>query len=391
VSRGATAADTAVVVRAAAVLGLVWFGDALIYVVLPLHAAAFGIGLGLVGVVLSLNRIVRIVGYGWVTFLHRRLGLRVLTASAALGAALSTVGYGLALGLVPLLLARLVWGFAYGVLNVTTTAYAIGDGQGTGRRVGLNRSVSTVGPALALSAGAWLAIVLGPRVVFLVLGAVGLVAVPLALTLPREVAAASQTGRPATTRWRPSTLNVLFFTVSAVDGAFAMTLSLLLAGSLAVGSAMLAAGLLLALQRVAVVVLSLVAGPLIDRLGATRLLTPCVVIVIAGLLGLALDVVYPAAAAIIVARAFLSNVGPVLATRERSGSTVERLAAFATWVDSGLAVGPLVGGFVVARLGLPMLYEALAVFIAGALVLHRLAGERAVYDIRGVDASSGAP
>jgi MFS family permease len=391
VSRGAIAADIAVVVRAAAVLGLVWFGDALIYVVLPLHAAAFGIGLGLVGVVLSLNRIVRIVGYGWVTFLHRRLGLRVLTASAALGAALSTVGYGLALGLVPLLLARLVWGFAYGVLNVTTTAYAIGDGQGTGRRVGLNRSVSTVGPALALSAGAWLAIVLGPRVVFLVLGAVGLVAVPLALTLPREVAAASETGRPATTRWRPSTLNVLFFMISAVDGAFAMTLSLLLAGSLAVGSAMLAAGLLLALQRVAVVVLSLVAGPLIDRLGATRLLTPCVVIVIAGLLGLALDVVYPAAAAIIVARAFLSNVGPVLATRERSGSTVERLAAFATWVDSGLAVGPLVGGFVVARLGLPMLYEALAVFIAGALVLHRLAGARAVYDIRGVDASSGAP
>jgi len=172
VGRGATASDDAVVVRAAAVLGLVWFGDALIYVVLPLNAAVFGIGLGLVGVALSLNRIVRIVGYGWVAFLHRRLGLRALTASAALGAALSTVGYGLALGLLPLLIARLVWGFAYGVLNVTTTAYAIGDGQGTGRRVGLNRSVSTVGPALALSAGAWLAVVLGPREVFLVLGAI---------------------------------------------------------------------------------------------------------------------------------------------------------------------------------------------------------------------------
>jgi hypothetical protein len=67
------------------VLGLVWFGDALIYVVLPLHAEAFGVGLGMVGVALSLNRIVRIVGYGWVAVLHRRLGLRALTASAALG------------------------------------------------------------------------------------------------------------------------------------------------------------------------------------------------------------------------------------------------------------------------------------------------------------------
>jgi len=226
VARGPTASSDAVVVRAAAVLGLVWLGDALIYVVLPLHAGDFGIGLGLVGVALSLNRIVRIVGYGWVAFLHRRLGLRALTASAALGAALSTVGYGLALGLLPLLVARLMWGFAYGVLNVTTTAYAVGEGQGTGRRVGLNRAVGTSGPALALSGGAWLAIVLGPRAVFLVLGAVGLLAVPLALTLPREVAAASETGRPAATRWRPSSLNVLFFTVSTVDGAFAMTLAL---------------------------------------------------------------------------------------------------------------------------------------------------------------------
>lgn len=389
-SRATTASDDAVVVRAAAVLGLVWLGDALIYVVLPLHAEAFGIGLGLVGVALSLNRIVRIVGYGWVAFLHRRLGLRALTASAAFGAALSTIGYGLALGLLPLLLARLVWGFAYGVLNVTTTAYAIGDGQGTGRRVGLNRAVGTVGPALALSVGAWLAIVLGPREVFLVLGLVGLAAVPLALTLPRE-AAAAEPGRAATTRWRPSTLNVLFFTVSAVDGAFGMTLSLLFAGTLGVGSAILAAGLLLALQRVAIVVLSLVAGPLIDRLGARRLLTPCIAVVVVGLIAIAHGIVYPGAVAVVIARAFLSNVGPVLATQERSGSTVQRLAAFATWVDSGLAIGPLVGGFVVARLGLALLYDALAVGIAAALVVHRLAIGSQVYAVRGVDASGGGP
>jgi len=78
----------------------------------------------------------------------------------------------------------------------------------------------------------------------------------------------------------------------------------------------------------------------------------------------------------------------VLATRERSGSTVERLAAFATWVDSGLAVGPLVGGFVVARLGLPLLYGALAVGIAVALAGYRLTAGR-VYGIRGIDAHPG--
>ena len=359
------------VVRAAAVLGLVWFGDALIYVVMPLHASAFGISLGLVGVVLSVNRIVRILGYGWVTSLSRRFGLRTITASAALGAALSTLGYGLFLGLLPLLVARLVWGMAYGVLNVTTTAYAIGDGRRTGRRVGLNRAVSTIGPTLALSGGAWLALELGPRGVFVALGVLGLLAVPLALTLPRELAAgAHEVDRPRTTRWRPSTLNVLFFANSVIDGAFTTTLSLLFAGSLSVGSALLAAGLLLALQRLAIVLLSLVGGALIDRIGATRLLTPCVGVVVLGLLGIAHGVLYPAAIAVVIARALLSVTGPVLASTERGGSTVERLAAFATWVDCGAAVGPLLGGFAVARLGLPVLYIVLAASLTLAMALY---------------------
>jgi MFS family permease len=187
--------DRSVVVRAAAVLGLVWLGDALIYVVLPLHAPAFGISLALVGVVLSVNRIVRILGYGWVSTLSRRFGMRALTASAALGAALSTLAYGLFTGLIALLVARLVWGMAYGALNVTITAYAIGDGRETGRRVGLNRAVSTLGPTLALSVGAWLALSLGPRGVFVAMGLVGVLAVPIALTLPRELATESTAGR----------------------------------------------------------------------------------------------------------------------------------------------------------------------------------------------------
>jgi MFS family permease len=364
------APNSPVVVRAAIVMGLVWFGDALIYVVMPLHAASFGIGLGLVGVLLAANRIVRILGYGWVSAASRRFGLRTLTATAALGAALSTVAYGAALGFLPLLIARLVWGMAYAVLNVTTTAYAIGDGRHAGRRVGLNRAVGMIGPTLALSAGAWLTLVLGPRAVFVVLGLAGLLAVPLALTLPRELTADPTSSRATGSRWRPSSLNVLFFANSIIDGAFAFTLSLLFAGALPIDSALLAAGLILAFQRLMIVLLSLAGGTLIDRAGPYRVLVPCVAIVVVALVALAHGVLYPAALAIVIARALLGTTGPVLAARERSGSTVERLAAFATWVDSGLALGPLVSGFVVARFGLPALYQALAAGIAVTLVAH---------------------
>jgi MFS family permease len=367
-----------VVARAAAVLGLVWPGDALIYVVMPLHAPAFGITLGLVGIVLSVNRIVRVLGYGWLSAASRRLGLRALTASAAAGAAASTIAYGVFPGFLPLVIARLVWGMAYAVLNVTTTAYAIGDGQRTGRRVGVNRAVSGIGPTLALSVGAWLALGLGPRGVFVALGVFGLLAVPLALTLPHELATDPAKPRAAGSRWKPSTLNVLFFANSAIDGAFAFTLSLLFARSLPVSSALLSAGLILAFQRLMVVLLSLAGGTLIDRVGAYRVLVPCVALVVGGLFALAHGVLYPAAIVIVLVRALLAVTGPVLAARERSGSTVERLAAFATWVDSGLALGPLMSGFVVARFGLPALYQALAVAIALALVAHLTARARHV-------------
>ena len=50
---------------AAASLGLVWLGDALIYVVLPLYPATFGIDIAMVGVLLAVNRVIRILGYGW--------------------------------------------------------------------------------------------------------------------------------------------------------------------------------------------------------------------------------------------------------------------------------------------------------------------------------------
>src|SRR2546423_10397840 len=50
-------------VIAATCLGLVWLGDALIYVVLPLYPAAFGLEVAAVAILLSVNQVIRIIGY----------------------------------------------------------------------------------------------------------------------------------------------------------------------------------------------------------------------------------------------------------------------------------------------------------------------------------------
>ena len=368
------ASPVSVVVRSATVLGLAWMGDALIYVVMPLHAAAFGIALPWVGLVLSLNRLVRIVGYGWIEPLSRRVGLRTLMIAGAGAAAVSTLTYGLATGIAPLLAARFLWGICWGVLNVLTTIYALTAGPREGRNVGLSHAVTVIAPTLALSVGAWIAVRLGPQEVFIVLGLASLLGVPVALTLPPIVDRREADAPAAGSRWRPSTLNILFFTLAlAVDGVFRTTLSLLLAPAFGSQSALLGAGLLLASQGAITAIMSAVGGVIVDRFGAQRILVAGVTVIVLGLFGVAAGSLYPAAAVIVVTRATLISVGPVLAMGERGGSRVERLAAFATWADCGLAAGPLLAGLLYGRVGAPLLYAALASLLAAALVLHRRA------------------
>ena len=358
---------------AAACLGLVWLGDALIYVVLPLYPAAFGVEIASVAILLSVNRVIRIVGYGWVSPLSRRFGANTLTAAACAAGAISTLAYGLTSGFVLLFIARLMWGGAYGVINLTNTAYAYGDGQRAGTRIGLNRAVSTLGPVLALGLGGWLTTVAGPRGVFVIYGLVGLLAIPLALMLPRLRQNVSNAPAAAKGRWVPSPLNVMFFVVAlGADGVFTATLSTLLADLIPVTSALIGAGLLLAAQRLASVILSFVSGPIVDRVQPHRILPPCSVIIAIGLGAIAAGHVYSGAVVLIVARVIFAIVAPIIAA-EQSTDRIGAIAAYATWSDCGLAAGAFIGIMGMEWLGYPFTYAALGAVTAAALAWFTLA------------------
>jgi len=359
-------------VIAAAALGLVWLGDALIYVILPLYPAAFGVDLAAVAVLLSVNRVVRIIGYGWVSPLARRFGANTLTAAACAAAALSTLAYGLTTGFVLLFIARLVWGGTFGIINLTNTAYAYGDGQRAGMHIGLNRAVSTLGPVLALALGGWLVTVTGPQQVFVIYGVIGLIAVPLALQLPKLRQTVGETPVAADRRWRPSELNILFFVVAlGADGVFAATLSTLLADIIPKTSALIGAGLLLAGQRLIAVVLALLSGPIVDRFEARRMLAPCSFVIVAGMAAIAVGHIYIGVVVLMVARATLAIVGPIVAA-QRSTDRIGAIAGYATWSDVGLAAGAFVGILAFEWAGYPLTYATLAALTAAAVAWFML-------------------
>ena len=124
---------------------------------------------------------------------------------------------------------------------------------------------------MSLTAGAWLAGAAGPQTAFLFIGLVSFVAVPFAMTLPRETKAAEREPTP----WlpRPQALDLLFFAVGfAVDGVFTMTITLILADIVSLETAILSGGAILAFRRATEAIVAPLGGLLGDRFGIGRAL-----------------------------------------------------------------------------------------------------------------------
>jgi MFS family permease len=358
-----------------ACLSIAWFGDGVIYIVLPLYAATFGLDAFLVGILLSCNRVVRIIGYGWVAPLARRFGANMLTAAACFAAALTTIGYGLATSFIVFVIVRCIWGGAWGILNLTMTAYAYGDGRGAGKRIGVARATSIAGPMLALLAVGPLCATVGPHQMFVIYGLLSFAAVPIAFLLP-PMRAETKTDAPAEKRWTPTPLNILFFGLAfAADGVLGTTISVLLSNFMPVSQAIIGAGLIMALRHVVGITLAFISGPITDRIGARRLLIPCTLVVIAGLATVAVGYVYVGALVIICSRGILSTVGPVLAA-EKSTDRIAALASYATWNDVGLAGGAFLGVVGVASLGATPTYALMATALLLATAWQFFASRR---------------
>ena len=77
------------IIGSASIMSLALIGDALLYAVLPVYAADFGLTLPWVGVMLSANRFVRVFAYGAIARLTHAVGVRRICIGASCTATLS--------------------------------------------------------------------------------------------------------------------------------------------------------------------------------------------------------------------------------------------------------------------------------------------------------------
>ena len=351
------------VVTSSSILSLALVGDALIYAVLPVHAEAFGVSLVWVGVLLSANRFVRVFAYGRIAGLAQRFGLRRLCIAALLAAIVSTAMYGLTTGAAALLLARILWGLAFAGLLLVALGHAVHDRARVGSRLGWSRAIQHVGPVVALVAGAWLTGVLGPRTVFVWLALLTATALPLALSLPVDRAGS---GAPVSTRilGRPTLVDLLFALQGfAVDGVFAVSITLLLAQELPLDLAVLSGASLLAVRHVCDAAGAPLFGAIGDRHGAGRVLVVTMAGTAVGFFGIAWGFTIAGALLMLFSRSALTILGPAVVVQRTSltQSAIGDLARMHAWRDLGAAVGPLATGVLLTVTSAELLHGVMGV------------------------------
>jgi MFS family permease len=177
------------------ILGAVILGDSMIYNVLPTGVESFGVSVGLVGVLLSANRVVRFVSNSVAAWVIERFGI-ILPLSISIVIAIGTSAtYGLAQGFAILLAARILWGIAFSVFRLSGFLVTIEETQDSnrGRIMGLYTSGARTGSIIGVLVGGLLFDLAGKTISFLAVSTVGFLAIPAVIALARDMSRGGST------------------------------------------------------------------------------------------------------------------------------------------------------------------------------------------------------
>jgi MFS family permease len=352
---------------AALALAFASFGDAFLYPFLPVNHLAVGIPVMWIGILLSINRFVRILSNGLMVHLFARHGLRTIMIVAVVLAIASTIGYAFAGSVILWLLLRVAWGFSFSAMRIGTLGYALRHPK-QGISLGVSRSLQEVGPMLALIGAPLLLQTFEVTSIFILLSLCSLPAFYFAMNLPRTNDRTPAVSSKLFVSF-PSTFNAitLIFAI-LIDGIVVVVLGVLFlkyGESITPIIATALAAFYLGYRRVCLVVLSPVGGWLADRIGLDKVFNLSVILILVGLVLLAFG--WIASGTTIIFTFYSVNVAITPGSISQGQThSLAAVAENATWRDIGAAIGTLLGGFLITSSYLNL---TLIFFIFSLLVL----------------------
>ena len=345
-----------------------------------MQASSLGISRPTVGVILSLNRWVRLFTNPLAARLYERFPAGALVVAAILLTTASTAMYALPGLLLVFFAGRLLWGFCYSLLRLGSFLAALEDASAhAGRRIGNTRAVWGIGyfggavfAPFALEAWGWTAAIIAAAVLSL---ALGIGPTLIASGWRRHVAIAE--GHVPASVWEARF--VALFAAATIQ--FALFAGILVAAGgfrvdelfhdgapivTAIVPATFIAAAFALTQRLAQVAWTPIAGRWSDRsANAAFLISTGIALASIALLALPMaPLLFIALGGLAFTNGLTATIAVELAVSRRSRE-IDRpriLAALHTWQDGGAAAGALAGG-VLATLG------AAPALVAGAGLL----------------------
>ncbi|MXX80825.1 MAG: MFS transporter [Chloroflexi bacterium] len=376
------------VVAVALAVAATLLGDSMLYAVMPSQPEAWALSLPAVGILLSANRLVRLVTNSVVAVIFQRLGQRGPFIAALLLSVVVTLCYGWSTAFGLLLAARMVWGFCWSTLRLGgfwTVLSEAGD-HNRGLLMGAYSAIVRMGSVGGVLVGAALTDLFGHRLTLTLFAAVMAgTAVAWVLTSRRPALAARPAQRESertdlrvvlTDRRLLVTCGAILVTGLVFSGLVTASLGFYLKEHFGQQIAILgmalgvttATGILLGSQWLP---LSPLFGYLSDRFGRVIVISAGFATGAAWLVVLAItDSIWLILAAVL--SAFIASTSLTVTLHATAGDLAppERrnavLSAYATFLDLGSALGPLIGLSFASLAALQGLYSGAAVLLVVA-------------------------
>ncbi len=397
-------------------------GDSLMYSILPLEASALGITLQQVGILLSVNRFIRLLSNRWAGDAFERYGPYLPFMVTVIVGLATTFAYGWKAGFLVFLLARTGWGIAWsGLRQGGYVSTWTGNPSVRGRLTGLLLGVIRLGSAVGVVLGGFLYDRFGFSAAVYVVFCIGLLAIPIALLLPWRNDSLSKRAQTESARissdssdlnerpptedtvnnWRQFAiaafgaplrrwLTISVFFSYLMGGIVVSTTSLFIASRVGGGSSAIVfgigvatlTGLLHGTRWLTNIVIGPIVGALSDFFGKSNTLLALGILSLLTLIGLSVTTV--TFLAVILLLIILLLDGSITVVINATASTMATayprphifLSAFATLADVGSAFGPIIAFSVFASSRLPTIYVISGIVLLFCLSRFWLADRR---------------
>jgi predicted MFS family arabinose efflux permease len=349
------------------VMAFAGLGDAILYPVLPVYAEGLGIPLVWVGFILSINRFVRIVSNTWIANIVNTIGMKKVLVGVSCLAVITTFFYGLKLGLISFILARIIWGLSYSGLKISTLNYASKAKNNAGFVFGVTQSIKSLGALMALWIGPILITALGIESGLFIIASISSVAIILSLTLPNI--RYNPTNKIKTKQtFSFTSINLLItFLAIAIDGILVVVLANLLnASSINTLQSLTVVASYLLLKRLAMVGVSLISGIISLRINPLKLFNVSILFCLLALFLIAINYTILGIIIAFIANAIVVTYSPLIAIGQQktSANSLQVISSISTWWDLGAGLGAFLGIILIEYIGQYNLFLTLTVLIS---------------------------